>query len=81
MKKLEERIPKGFDALTTAAQAIGSTLGKIAVKTGLAKPAPPIAKKRVAPRRQAVKAAEPTKRKTAVRKAGAKTAMSAKKRS
>ena len=37
---------KPASALTTAAEAIGSTLGKVAVKTGLAKTTPPAAKKR-----------------------------------
>jgi hypothetical protein len=55
MKKSDDSKTEGFDALTTAAQAIGSTLGKIAVKTGIAKPTPPVAKKR-APRKKTVKA-------------------------
>ena len=53
------------DALTTAAQAIGSTLGKLAVKTGIAKP-PVVAKK--AAKKPAKKAAT---KKTAVKKAKA----------
>ena len=53
------------DALTTAAQAIGSTLGKLAVKTGIAK-APVVAKK--AAKKSAKKAAT---KKTAVKKAKA----------
>jgi len=53
------------DALTTAAQAIGSTLGKLAVKTGIAKP-PAVAKK--AAKKPAKKAAA---KKTAVKKAKA----------
>lgn len=39
----ETKTPEG-DLLTTAAQAIGTTLGKIAVKAGIAKPPAPIAK-------------------------------------
>ena len=53
------------DALTTAAQAIGSTLGMLAVKTGIAKP-PVVAKK--AAKKPAKKAAT---KKTAVKKAKA----------
>jgi len=53
------------DALTTAAQAIGSTLGKLAVKTGIAKP-PVVAKK--AAKKPAKKAAT---KKTTVKKAKA----------
>jgi hypothetical protein len=67
------------DALTTAAQAIGSTLGKIAVKTGLAKPAVPAAKKG-APQKKLVKVAGPAKRKAPDRKAAAKTVARSKKR-
>ena len=55
------------DALTTAAKAIGTTLGKIAVKTGIAKPPatePTVVKK--APRAKKVAA----KKKTLVKKAG-----------
>jgi hypothetical protein len=53
------------DALTTAAQAIGSTLGKLAVKTGIAKT--PVAAKKAA-KKPAKKAAA---KKTAVKKAKA----------
>jgi hypothetical protein len=77
MKKREEQKAAGFDVLATAAQAIGSTLGKIAVKTGIAKAAPPVVKKQAAPK--AVRAAVPAKRKTPIRKAAAKTATRAKK--
>src|SRR4029077_20043533 len=44
----EEMTTTDNDALTTAAKAIGTTLGKIAVKTGMATPpasAPKVAKK------------------------------------
>ena len=58
------------DALTTAAQAIGSTLGKLAVKTGIAKP-PAVAKKaatkpakKAAAKKTAVKKAKPAPKKT-----------------
>jgi hypothetical protein len=59
MKQTEEK--KQASALTAAAEVIGSTLGKIAVKTGLAKPTPAAPKSRVAPRKKALKA--PVKRK------------------
>ena len=61
------------DMLTTAAKAIGSALGKIAVKTGIANaPAEPPAK----PRRKAPakKVAAVTKRKSAVKKPTRKAA-------
>ena len=58
------------DALTTAAQAIGTTLGKLAVKTGIAKP-PAAAKKaakkpakKAATKKAAVKKAKPAPKKT-----------------
>jgi len=69
MKKPEDLKPDS--ALTAAAEAIGSTIGKIAVKTGLVKAAPRAAKKRV-PRKKTPKAAVPTKRK-APRKKPVKT--------
>ncbi len=51
-----EQKPAGApDALTTAAEAIGSTLGKLAVKTGIAKP--PAAVKKPAKKASAKKAA------------------------
>jgi len=59
------------DALTTAAQAIGSTLGKLAVKTGIAK-APAVAKK--AAKKPAKKAAT-KKAAPKVKKAGSKKAV------
>lgn len=64
------------DALTTAAQAIGSTLGKLAVKTGIAKP-PVAARKparKAAVKKAAVKKAAPKVKKTAAKKAVKKTA-------
>ena len=63
--------PSGQEAqvLKTAAEAIGSTLGRMAVKAGLAKPAPkpvaPVAKKRAparkkaAPKKKAMSARKP----------------------
>jgi len=62
------------DALTTAAQAIGSTLGKLAVKTGIAKP-PAVAKK--AAKKPAKKAAA---KKAAVKKPAVKKAKPAPKK-
>jgi hypothetical protein len=62
------------DALTTAAQAIGSTLGKLAVKTGIAKP-PAVAKKPA--KKAAAKKAAPKVKKTAAKKAVKKTARAA----
>ncbi len=57
------------DLLTTAAKAIGTTLGKIAVKTGIAKPPAPTAKvrkkaaakKKPAAKRSPGKSSRPTK--------------------
>ena len=63
------------DALTSAAQAIGSTLGKLAVKTGIAKP--PVVTKEVAkkPAKKApAKKAAPAVKKAAPKKAPKKTA-------
>jgi len=63
------------DALTSAAQAIGSTLGKLAVKTGIAKP--PVVTKKVAkkPAKKApAKKAAPAVKKAAPKKAAKKTA-------
>jgi hypothetical protein len=68
MKKPENQESAGFDTLTTAAEAIGSTLGKIAVKTGLVKPAAR-APKRTAPRKKALRTAAPTKRKAVLKSA------------
>ena len=63
------------DALTTAAQAIGSTLGKLAVKTGIAKP-PAVTKKaaKKPAKKAASKKAAPALKKTAPKKATKKTA-------
>jgi len=80
MKKSDGPKTEGFDALTSAAQAIGSTLGKLAVKTGLVKPAPFAGKKRVAPGKKAVKAAAPATRQTTVGKPATKTARGGKKK-
>jgi len=66
------------DTLTTAAQAIGSTLGKLAVKTGIAKP--PVATKKAAKKsakKSAAKKAAPKAKKTAPKKAAKKTARAA----
>lgn len=69
------------DALTTAAKAIGTTLGKIAVKTGIAKPPanePTVVKKaprakKVAPKKTpAKKAGVSVKKKAAPKTAAAK---------
>ena len=53
----EEMTVNDSDALTTAAKAIGTTLGKIAVKTGIAKPPanPAKARKRVAVAKKVIK--------------------------
>jgi hypothetical protein len=59
------------DMLTTAAQAIGSTLGKLAVAAGIEHPGAPVAKKKA----PALKKKAPTKRATpkkAIKKAGPK---------
>ena len=64
------------DALTTAAKAIGTTLGKIAVKTGMVKPpaGPAKSRKKIAAKKKApaTKAATGVKRKAAPKKAAAK---------
>lgn len=66
MKRYRDQKPAGSDALTTAAGAIGSALGKLAVKAGIAKPqtkpTPAVAKKRPAPRKKTVKATPPAKK-------------------
>ena len=72
-KEEEEEMTKAdSDALTTAAKAIGTTLGKLAVKTGMAKPpaSPTIARKKVAAKKKApaAKAAAGAKGKTAPKK-------------
>jgi hypothetical protein len=59
------------DMLTTAAQAIGSTLGKLAVAAGIEHPGARVAKKKV----PAVKRKAPTKKATP-RKAAIKKAIS-----
>ena len=61
------------DVLTTAAKAIGTTLGKIAVKTGIAKPPAPAAKarKKTAAKKPAKKTAALAKR-TASKKSSPK---------
>jgi hypothetical protein len=65
MKKSGDQKPVGSDALTTAAEAIGSALGKLAVKAGIAKPqtkpTPAVAKKRPASRKKTAKAGPPAK--------------------
>jgi hypothetical protein len=78
----EEMTTNDNDALTTAAKAIGTTLGKIAVKTGIATPpasAPKVAKKAAAAKRAvakkktpAAKAATGVKGKTASKKSAPK---------
>ena len=57
MKKTSAKAKKAEPVLTKAARAIGSTIGKIAAKTGLTKAAPAPAKKKTAaakPRKTAV---------------------------
>jgi hypothetical protein len=59
------------DLLTTAAKAIGTTLGKIAVSTGIAKapaPASKVRKKAPSKKKTAAKPAGATKKKTASKK-------------
>ena len=78
----EEMTATDNDALTTAAKAIGTTLGKIAVKTGIAKPpanAPKVVKKAATAKKVAIKKQTPAnkagasvKRKAAPKKAAAK---------
>ena len=75
----EEMTTTDNDALTTAAKAIGTTLGKIAVKTGIAKaPAtePKVVKKAATVKKVATKkktpAATSVKRKATPKKAAAK---------
>jgi hypothetical protein len=68
------------DALTTAAKAIGTTLGKIAVKTGIATPPATVTKvrkkaataKKVTKRTPAARAATGVKGKTAPKKSAPK---------
>ena len=66
------------DALTTAAKAIGSTLGKLAVKAGIvtppAEPAAPPRKAAAKKKAPAAKATAGTKRKAAPKKSARKTA-------
>ena len=67
LKPEEQMTATDNDALTTAAKAIGTTLGKIAVKTGIAKPPvsePKAVKKAPTARKVA------GKKKTAAKKAG-----------
>ncbi|MGH9647184.1 MAG: hypothetical protein ACRD4E_10240 [Bryobacteraceae bacterium] len=77
-KPEEQMTATDTDALTTAAKAIGTTLGKIAVKTGIAKPPaaePTVVKK--APTAKKVAAKKTLAKKTGVRvkrKAAPKTA-------
>jgi hypothetical protein len=70
-KKTAKAADEGF--LTTAAQAIGSTLGQLAVKTGVAVP-PAKRKKAVVKKNAIVKKKAATKKKSAVsnRKTAAK---------
>jgi hypothetical protein len=61
----EEMTATDNDALTTAAKAIGTTLGKIAVKTGIAKPpaaVPKVVKKAAATKKAAAKKKTPAAR-------------------
>ena len=78
----EQMTANDNDALTTAAKAIGTTLGKIAVKTGIAKPPASVTKvpkkaataKKVAAKKKtpAAKAATGVKGKTAPKKSAPK---------
>jgi hypothetical protein len=63
MKKPEDQEPQGFDVFKTASAVIRSTFGKTPARTWLAKPFASAAKKR-APRKKAVRATAPAKRKT-----------------
>jgi len=56
---MANKTPADTDALTTAAKAIGTTLGKIAVKTGIAKPPATAAK---VPKKAAVKKKMPARK-------------------
>lgn len=71
-KKTTNKTPAESDVFTTAAKAIGTTLGKIAVKTGIAKTTATVAKvskKAVANKKTAApKAAPGVKKKAAPRK-------------
>ncbi|HEY2842091.1 MAG TPA: hypothetical protein VGJ09_00515 [Bryobacteraceae bacterium] len=65
------------DVLTTAAQAIGSTLGKLAVKTGIAKPAAapqPVAVAKKSVKKAAAKKKAPSAKKAAPKKSIKKAA-------
>ena len=56
---VEERMTNSDDVLTTTAKAIGSTLGKLAVRTGIAKPeatVPKAHKKNATPKKKAAAA-------------------------
>jgi len=77
----EEMTVTENDALTTAAKAIGTTLGKIAVKTGMVQPpaaVPKVVKKAAAARKVATKKKAPrskaagVKRKVAPKKAASR---------
>jgi hypothetical protein len=72
----EEMTVTDNDALTTAAKAIGTTLGKIAVRTGIAKPPASVTKvgKKVALKKKtpAARAATGVKGKTAPKKSAPK---------
>jgi len=65
-----DNVTSSDDVLTTTAKAIGSTLGKIAVRTGIAKPeaeVPKVQKRKASPKKKemktsATKAASPKKK-------------------
>lgn len=76
-KQEEEMTQPDSDLLTTAAKAIGTTLGKIAVKTGIAKapaPAPKVQKKVASKKTPATKRVASTTRKTVSQKSPRKPA-------
>jgi len=62
----EKKTAVAPDALTTAAQAIGATLGKLAVKTGIAKAPEPV---KTPARKTATKKKVPNVKKAASKKA------------
>jgi len=68
-KKQDVGADEGF--LRTAAEAVGATLGKLAVKSGLARPAAPVKRKKAVSPRKTKSAAKkaPAARKNAVKPA------------
>ena len=66
--------PPATPFLTTAAEAIGTALGKLAVKTGVATPTPSVASKKRKKAYVAAKDRVTSPRKKAVKKTAKKTA-------